>query len=255
MGWIPHRGVHNFILLGALKSDVGLEQASEDVASIADLLESRFPETNKNRGVWVEPMQDALVGDIRPVLLIFMGAVSFVLLIACANVANLMLGRAAVREREVAIRMSLGASRARLMRQLLTESLLLSLVSGVFGLALAFWGFRALITLGPDNIPRLDQVTLDLRVLVFLFLVSVLTGLIFGLAPALAASKSRLQSLPQGGRCRDRSTASTPPPAVSRRFRSRRRGHARHRGGTLAPESPRGSEGRYRFRARESPLG
>jgi len=200
MGWIPHRGVHNFILLGALKSDVGLEQASEDVASIADLLESRYPETNKNRGAWVEPMQDALVGDIRPVLLIFMGAVSFVLLIACANVANLMLGRAAVREREVAIRMSLGASRARLVRQLLTESLLLSLVSGVFGLAFAFWGFRALITLGPDNIPRMDQVTLDLRVLAFLFLVSVLTGLIFGLAPALAASKSRLQfSLKEGG--------------------------------------------------------
>ncbi len=200
MGWIPHRGVHNFILLAGLKPEVSLEQASQDVGAIANRLESEYPETNKNRGAWVEPLQEALVGDIRPVLLIFMGAVSFVLLIACANVANLMLGRAAAREREVAIRMSLGASRVRLMRQLLTESVLLSLVGGALGLALAFWGFRALIALGPDNIPRLDQVALDSRVLVFLFLVSVLTGLIFGLAPALAASKSRLHSsLKEGG--------------------------------------------------------
>ena len=200
MGWIPHRGVHNFILLGALKPDISFEQADQDVATIADLLESRFPESNKNRGAWVEPAQEALVGDVRPILLIFMGAVSCVLLIACANVANLMLGRAAAKEKEVAIRMSLGASRARLMKQFLLESLLLSLVSGVLGLALSFWGFRALMALGPDNIPRLDQVTLDVRVLAFLCFVSILTSLIFGAAPALAASKSRLQTaIKEGG--------------------------------------------------------
>ena len=193
------RGAHFLHLIARLKPGVSQVQAQADVDTIAARLEQQYPDTNTHKGIQVESALTALVGDIRPALLILLGAVGCVLLIACANVANLQLARAMRRHKEISIRSALGASQAQLVRQLLTESILLSLAGGALGLGLAVWWSDLLITLGKKDIPRAIQVGLDWRVLGFTLVVSVLTGVIFGLVPALHSAKTELtESLKEG---------------------------------------------------------
>ena len=195
------RGAHFLRVIGRLKPNVTPEQAQSELTAIAARLEQQYPDTNTKRGLRLEPALAALVGDVRPALLILLGAVACVLLIACANVANLLLARATGRHKEMAIRAALGASRLRVIRQLLIESVLLSLVGGAAGLLLAVWWSDLLIALGKEDIPRAVHVEIDWRVLGFTFGVSVLTGLIFGLFPAFHSSKTDLvESLKDGGR-------------------------------------------------------
>jgi len=195
------RGAHFLQVIGRLKNDVTKEQAQADLTTIGSRLEQQYPDTNTRRTLRLESALTALVGDIRPALLILLGAVACVLLIACANVANLLLARATSRHKEMAIRAALGASRVRVIRQLLTESVLLSLVGGGVGLLLAVWWSDLLVALGKEDIPRAVHVGMDWRVLGFTLGVSLLTGLIFGLAPAFHSSKTELvESLKEGGR-------------------------------------------------------
>jgi len=195
------RGAHFLQVIGRLKPGVTSELAQADLTTIAARLEQQYPDTNTRKGLKVESALTALVGDIRPALFILLGAVACVLLIACANVANLLLARATSRHKEMAIRTALGASRVRVIRQLLTESVLLSLIGGAIGLLLAMWWSDLLIALGKDDIPRAVHVGMDWRVLGFTLGVSLLTGLIFGLAPAFHSAKSELvETLKEGGR-------------------------------------------------------
>jgi putative ABC transport system permease protein len=200
-GMTTQRGAHFLGVIGRLKSGVSQGQAQAEVNTIAARLEQQYPDTNTHKSITLEPALVALVGDIRPALLILLGAVACVLLIACANVANLLLARAMTRHKEMAIRSALGASRMRVVRQLLTESIILSLAGGALGLLLAVWWSDLLVALGKDNIPRALHVGVDWRVLGFTLGVSVLTGIIFGLVPAVHSSKPELtESLKEGGR-------------------------------------------------------
>ena len=195
------RGAHFLKVIGRLKPGVSQQQAQAEMTAISARLEQQYPDKNLHRSTTIEPTLEALVGNIRPALLILLGAVGCVLLIACANVANLLLARAMTRHKEMAIRSALGASRSQVVRQLLTESVLLSLAGGTLGLVLAVWWSDLLVALGKQNIPRALQVGLDWRVLAFTFAVSVLTGVIFGLVPAIHASKTDLtEPLKEGGR-------------------------------------------------------
>lgn len=193
------RGAHFLRLIGRLKTGVTKSQAQAEADTIAARLSQQYPDTNTNKGIRIEPTLQALVGDVRPALLILLGAVACVLLIACANVANLLLARAMTRHKEMALRSALGASRLRVVRQLLTESVLLSFAGGVLGLVLAVWWSDLLVALGKQDIPRAIQVGLDWRVLGFTLSVTLLTGFVFGLVPALQLSKTDLtESLKEG---------------------------------------------------------
>ena len=188
--------------LARLKDDISFEQADADMKAIAAQLAKEFPQRNTGWSVTLVPVHEQMVDQIRPALLTLAAAVGLVLLIACVNVANLLLARSTVRERELGIRTALGARRARLVRQMLSESLLLGAAGGVAGLALAFAFHRGLLALVADRIPvpRLDQVTLDAPVLGFTVVLSLATGLLFGVVPAVLASSSPSESLHEGGR-------------------------------------------------------
>jgi putative ABC transport system permease protein len=186
------RGCLVLRVIGRLKPDTTIEKAQADAGAIAARLAAQYPDTNSKVGATLVPLHEQLVGNIKRPLLVLLGAVGFVLLIACANVANLMLARAATREREMALRSALGASRARVIRQLLTESAVLAIAGAVAGLALAFGLLRLLISLSPPGTPGLEKIGIDTYVLGFTFLIAVVTGLFFGVAPALQLSKTDL---------------------------------------------------------------
>jgi putative ABC transport system permease protein len=187
-------------VLTRLQTGVPQAQAQAELTAIAGRLEQEFPATNRGLGVSLVPLHEYVTGNVRSSLFVFLGAVGFVLLIACANVASLLLARAAARQKEVAIRAALGASRLRIVRQLLTESLLLAFAGGGFGLLLALWILKLLVSAAPEEIPRLNLIGIDGWVLTFTVAISVLTGIVFGLAPALQASQPDLgASLKEGG--------------------------------------------------------
>lgn len=195
------RHVRNRRVYARLKVGVSIREAQAEMDGIAQQLAEQYPNDNAGFSVSIRSLQDAQVGDVRPALLVFLGAVGLVLLIACANVANLLLARAASRRKEFAIRASLGASRRCLIRQLLAEALLLALAGGAMGVLLAFWIIDLFVAISPGTIPRLDQVKLNGPVVIFTLLLSLLTGGLFGLAPAIGSSRVNLvEHLKEGQR-------------------------------------------------------
>jgi putative ABC transport system permease protein len=195
------RGAHYLRVMARLKPGVSMEKAQAEMVAISKRLEQQYPRTNTGWTSKLLSLNEATVGNIRPTLLVLFGAVGFLLLIACANVANLLLARATARQKEIAIRFSLGASRMRIARQLLTESILLSGIATGAGLLLAEWAIRTLRTLPPSNLPRAAGIGLDLPVLAFAAGVAVLTGLLFGFAPALQITRGApSETLKEGGR-------------------------------------------------------
>jgi predicted permease len=198
-----NRGSHGLEVLARIRPDLSLRQARADMDSVAQRmieLHRDYPYKQYNFGLIVTPLLEEVVGDLKTPLWILMGAVGLVLLIACANVANLLLARASAREREIAIRTAIGAARRRLVRQLLTESVALGLVGGAAGLLLALWGLRVLTHIAASNFPRVADASLDSGVLAFTMLISIGTGLLFGLAPAFQMSQVTHDSLKEGGR-------------------------------------------------------
>ena len=192
---------HYLSIIGRLKPGVTRAQALGDLTRTALRLRVQFPKDDQELAFQVVPMMQDFVGDYRTRLYVLLGAVGFVLLIACSNVANLLLARGASRAGEIAVRAALGAGRGRILRQLLTESLVLALAAAAAGLAIAGWGIKALVALSPPGVPRLDQTHLDGLVLLFAFGMAVLSALLFGIAPALRVARADLQSvLKEGGR-------------------------------------------------------
>jgi putative ABC transport system permease protein len=210
--WIPytpkpsdlqpdHRADHvpNMQVLGRLGAGTSLDQAQSEMRRIADDLAREYPDTNAGYSVALVPLREQLVGDVRQTLWLLFAAVLAILLIACVNVAHLLLARAASREKEIAVRTALGANPARLVRQFLTESVLLALMAGAVGLLLSYWGTWILAKIVPADLPRADEISIDWKVLAFTFGVSILTGLAFGLAPALSSARSNLNLILRSG--------------------------------------------------------
>jgi putative ABC transport system permease protein len=194
------RGNHGLRVIGRLKQGVTQEEAHAEMSAIGRQMDSEFY-ASRGFGINAVPMLAHVVRTIKPTLVVLLIIVGLVLLIACANVANLLMARAVAREKEIAVRTALGAGRIRIIRQLLTESVMLSFVSGALGLLLAWLGLKGLIALAPQNVPRLEEVSVDLRVLLFTLVASLFTGIAFGVVPALQASRTDLnESLKEGGR-------------------------------------------------------
>jgi len=212
--WLPYqptpnqlsrRFLHGTNLIGRLKSDVSAAQAQSELSVIASRIEQQYKDSHAGTQATLLPLQEEVVGSVRPILLVLLAAVGFVLLIACANVASLLLTRSLARQKEVAIRSALGASRWRVIRQLLTESLALSVIGGAAGLLIAYWGTPALVASLPQSqlnaMPFLKSLHIDASILAFSFGLSLLTGLVFGLAPAMQSSRLDLNEvLKEGGR-------------------------------------------------------
>jgi predicted permease len=191
-------GMHG---IGRLKPGVSLEQAQADMDTVTRNLAEAYPDADKGIGAKLVPLKAQMVGRIKPILLMLLAAVGFVLLIACVNVANLLLARSTGRAREFAIRIAMGAGHARLVRQMLTESVLLAMAGGALGLLVAHWGTRAALAALPAALPRVEEIALDPRVLGFTMAVSLLAGILFGLVPTLRTSRPNLpETLKEGGR-------------------------------------------------------
>jgi putative ABC transport system permease protein len=207
--WLPwwtvpetaSRSAHNYRAVGRLRRAVTLEQAQAEMDALASRLERAYPQSNEGKGVIVDRLQDQLVRNVRTTLNLVFGVVVVVLLIACANVSNLLLARASARTRELGVRAAVGAARSRIVRQLVTESALLAVVAGVVGVLVAVWGMRGLIAIAPQGLPRLDEVAVNWRLLAFAFAASIGASFVFGLAPALQTSRVDLNEvLKSGGR-------------------------------------------------------
>jgi putative ABC transport system permease protein len=188
------RSAHNYLVVGRLRTGVSLEQAQAQMKAIGARIERNYPDSNSGTSVAVTRLRDQMVSDFRLTLYMMSAAVGVVLLIACANLANMLLAKAVGRAREIAIRAAVGASRLRIVRQLITESVVLALVAGALGVALAFWGSRALVALAPADVPRLAEAGIDGRVLLFALGVSLVASLLFGLAPALQVLRTDLNT-------------------------------------------------------------
>jgi putative ABC transport system permease protein len=208
--WVPYtpepkdflatnRGLHLLHALGRLRPGISRDRAQSEMRITAQQLAREFPDTNAGFGLDLVPLREQLIGDIRPTLWILMAAVVAVLLIACVNVAHLLLARAGAREKEIAVRTALGANPSRLLRQLLTESVLLAVIAGLFGILIAYWGTALLARQAPAGLALADEASLDWHVLAFTLGVSILTGLAFGLAPALSSARSNLNLVLRGG--------------------------------------------------------
>jgi putative ABC transport system permease protein len=207
--WVPDnlnpssdpRDNRQYEAVGRLKPDVTLAQAQAELDTISARLDAANPETNRGWRVRAVPLTDFIVGDAKRTLLLLLGAVGLVMLVACANVANLFLAHAAGRQREIAVRSAIGAGQGRIFRQVLTESVLLSMMAGALGILIARWGLQLLIAIGASGIPRLEHASLDRTVLLFSVVVSIATGVLFGILPALLLSRSNLvQALREGTR-------------------------------------------------------
>ncbi len=195
------RSAHNYRVVARLADRFVIEQAAAELAAIGQRLEQQYPQSNDGKAVIVVPLQETVVGNNRATLLVLMGAVGLVLLIACANVANLLLARSSARQREMVVRAAVGAGRWRLVRQLLTESAMLAVAAGVAGVLIARWGVTAFLALAPADLPRLDEVAVDRTALTFTLAIALLASVVFGLAPALQLSAIKIaEGLRQGGK-------------------------------------------------------
>ena len=234
-----HRGSHFIEVIARLKDGVSISQAKGEMNTIMQQLAREHPNNDAGWSVLVIPLYNEVVGSSRQMLLVLLGAVMIVLLIACANAANLLLARASSRQREIAVRLAMGAPRRRIIRQLMTESLLISFLGGGLGLALAYGGVKALVSLLPADFPRAQDIHVSAPVLAFTILVTVVTGLLFGVAPALQAAGADPQAGPAEGRAlHHRQRAAEPAARCAGSRRSKPGVRAAHRRGSDAAQPP-----------------
>jgi predicted permease len=199
--FLTNRAIHNIACIVRLQPQVSIDQAQAELNTVQEHIDQLYPDTDRGMGAYVAPLKQFLVGDVSGILLLLLGAVGLLLLIACANVANLLLARSAARTREFAVRLALGASRMQIVQQLVTESVLLSLIGGILGLVFAKWGFKAALAVAPVSLPRIENIGMNSWVLLFALGISTMVGMVFGLVPALKSAKTDPQlGLKDGGR-------------------------------------------------------